>query len=98
MTARIRSVDPRVYQAGVLAGLLIYGGVALAFDITPARAALLLGTALATQLTCSRLWRLHSTDYRSALISGLSLCLLLRTADAAAAAAGWRSAASSSCE
>jgi len=37
------------------------------------------GTALVTQYVCSRVWRLPAFDPRSALISGLSLCLLLRT-------------------
>ena len=81
MTPRPGFIDPRLYQATVLAGLLIYGGLALGFDITASRAALLLGAALATQLACSRLTRLPSTDYRSALISALSLCLLFRTGD-----------------
>jgi Na+-transporting NADH:ubiquinone oxidoreductase subunit NqrB len=39
----------------------------------------MLGTALLTQFACTRLWRLPAFDPRSALISGLSLCLLLRT-------------------
>src|SRR5262249_54981118 len=34
---------------------------------------------LLTQLVCTRLWKLERLDFRSALISGLSLCLLLRT-------------------
>src|SRR6185436_14694879 len=32
-----------------------------------------------TQAVCTRLWHLPAFDPRSALISGLSLCLLLRT-------------------
>jgi Na+-transporting NADH:ubiquinone oxidoreductase subunit NqrB len=38
-----------------------------------------LAVALATQLACTRLWNLPAFDPRSALISGLSLCLLLRS-------------------
>jgi Na+-transporting NADH:ubiquinone oxidoreductase subunit NqrB len=74
-------VDPRLYQIGVLASLLIYGIGWLQFDITPARAALLLATALATQWGCGRLLGgpPFRSSARSALISGLSLCLLLRT-------------------
>ena len=72
-------LDPRFYQIAVLSGLLIYGLGCLHFDITPDRAALLLGTALLTQYLCTRLWRLPKYDPKSALISGLSLCLLLRT-------------------
>lgn len=71
--------DPRLYQILVLAALLVYGIVQLDFDVTLPRAALLLGTALLTQAACTRLWKLPAFDPRSALISGLSLCLLLRT-------------------
>jgi Na+-transporting NADH:ubiquinone oxidoreductase subunit NqrB len=71
--------DPRLYQILVLASLLVYGIVQLDFDVTLPRAALLLGTALLTQAACTRLWRLPAFDPKSALISGLSLCLLLRT-------------------
>jgi Na+-transporting NADH:ubiquinone oxidoreductase subunit NqrB len=73
--------DPRLYQIGTLASLLIYGIGWLDFDITPGRVVLLLTTVLATQWIGDRLvggppLRLSA---RSALISGLSLCLLLRT-------------------
>jgi Na+-transporting NADH:ubiquinone oxidoreductase subunit NqrB len=76
---RGRLRDPRLYQILVLASLLVYGVAALDFEITVPRAALLLGTALLTQFAGSRLWRLPAFDPKSALISGLSLCLLLRT-------------------
>jgi len=82
------SLDPRYYQIAVLSGLLIYGLGWLHFEITPGRAGLLLGTALLTQAVCTRLWRLPRFDARSALISGLSLCLLLRTPFAAVAVLG----------
>ena len=72
-------LDPRFYQIAVLSGLLIYGLGWLHFDITPDRAALLLSTALLTQYVCTKLWGLPKFDPKSALISGLSLCLLLRT-------------------
>jgi enediyne biosynthesis protein E5 len=73
--------DPRLYQIGTLASLLVYGIGWLEFDITPARAVLLLATALATQWVCGRLFGgpPFRSGARSALISGLSLCLLLRT-------------------
>lgn len=70
--------DPRHYQILVLAMLLIFGISRLDFEIRPGRAALILGVCLGTQLLGSRLTR-RSFDPRSALISGLSLCLLLRT-------------------
>ena len=74
-----RRLDPRFYQIAVLSGLLIYGLGWLHFDITPDRAALLLSTALLTQYVCTKLWGLPKFDPKSALISGVSLCLLLRT-------------------
>jgi Na+-transporting NADH:ubiquinone oxidoreductase subunit NqrB len=71
--------DPRLYQILVLSSLLIYGVTRLDLEIHPARALLILGTVLLTQWACTRLWRLPAFDPRSALISGLSLCLLMRT-------------------
>ena len=71
--------DPRLYQIAVLSGLLVYGMAWLDFEITVARAALLLATVLATQALCDRLDGPRPPNFKSALISGLSLCLLLRT-------------------
>ena len=84
--------DPRLYQIGTLAALLVYGIGWLDFDMTVSRAALLVTTALATQWICDRAAGSQSpfrSSARSALISALSLCLLLRTnrADLAALAA-----------
>jgi enediyne biosynthesis protein E5 len=73
--------DPRLYQIGTLASLLVYGMGWLDFDITPDRVVLLLTTVLATQWIGDRVLGGPSfrQSMRSALISGLSLCLLLRT-------------------
>jgi enediyne biosynthesis protein E5 len=71
--------DPRLYQIGTLAALLVYGIGWLDFEITVPRALLLLLTVLVTQTICDRLSRQRSINFKSALISGLSLCLLLRT-------------------
>jgi len=73
--------DPRLYQICTLASLLVYGMGSLDFDITPPRVALLLATVLVTQFFCDRLvgGPPFLLSARSALISGLSLCLLLRT-------------------
>jgi enediyne biosynthesis protein E5 len=74
--------DPRLYQIGTLASLLVYGMGWLDFDITLDRVVLLLATVLATQWICDRLAggpAPFGSSARSALISGLSLCLLLRT-------------------
>jgi len=84
--------DPRHYQIATLSLLLAYGLLFLDFDFGGRRVALILCTTLCTQALCSRLWRLPRFDPKSALISGLSLSLLLRSnlpevAVAAAAAA-----------
>ena len=74
--------DPRLYQIGTLAALLVYGMGWLDFEITPVRAALILATAVATQKVCDRLSGSRvpfASSSRSALISGLSLCLLVRS-------------------
>ena len=71
--------DPRVYQIAVLVGLFGYGVVWLDFAVSGAQTVVILATVLLTQALCSRLWQLPTYDPRSALISGLSLCLLLRT-------------------
>ena len=81
--------DPRVYQTAILFGLLVYGRLALEFDITAGRTAVLVVSALAAQWVGTRLSRLPRFDPLSALISAFSLTLLLRTSDwwlAAAAA------------
>ena len=70
--------DPRLYQIAVLASLLVYGMAGLDFAISVPRAALLLLTVVATQAVGDRLAG-RPANVRSALISGLSLCLLLRT-------------------
>jgi Na+-transporting NADH:ubiquinone oxidoreductase subunit NqrB len=70
--------DPRLYQIAMLASLLVYGMTCLDFDITAGRACLLLATVLATQAAGDWLER-RPVNVRSALISGISLCLLLRT-------------------
>src|SRR5438094_870497 len=76
--------DPRLYQIAVLASLLAYGIVWLDFGITLGQVGLLLGTVILTQAFCDYLTARNSgrqtaINVRSALISGLSLCLLLRT-------------------
>lgn len=70
--------DPRLYQIATLAGLLAYGIWWLDLDVQLPTAVAIIAGALATQLACARLAGC-GFDPRSALISGLSLCLLLRT-------------------
>jgi len=74
-----RRWDPRLYQIATLAGLLGYGIWWLDLEVQPQTVAAILSSALATQLACTRLTGRARFDPRSALISGLSLCLLLRT-------------------
>jgi enediyne biosynthesis protein E5 len=71
--------DPRLYQITVLGGLLVYGFTALDFDIGAGQILGTLACVLAAQWVFSTGARLGRVDRRSALISGLSLCLLLRT-------------------
>jgi Na+-transporting NADH:ubiquinone oxidoreductase subunit NqrB len=73
-----RRADPRPYQIAALAGLLAYGWLVLDLDITKTRALLILGVALGSQAAWSGLLGLRF-EPRSALISGLSLCLLFRS-------------------
>ena len=80
-----RHTDPRIYQIAALCGLMTYGIVWLGFGVTWERAAIVISTCLATQYVCTRFWRLPRFDPRSALISGLSLSLLLRTGSPALA-------------
>jgi enediyne biosynthesis protein E5 len=92
--APLRIRDARLWQIASLACLLAYGTAFLGFDVTAGRALLIVGTALATQAVGTAFARLRAYDPWSALISSLSLCLLLRTnsplvaAFAAAAAIG----------
>ncbi len=81
-------LDPRLYQIGALAGLLAYGLCGLDLEVRPGYAALILAAVLAAQHVGTRLAGLPAFDPRSALISGLSLCLLLRASSPLIAVAG----------
>jgi enediyne biosynthesis protein E5 len=83
--ARPRAVDPRLYQIAVLGSLLAYGLLALDLEVWPLQAAVMLATVLGTQAVLAVLAGRPRLDLESALISGLSLCLLLRTNDLALA-------------
>src|SRR5687767_2281160 len=76
---RVRKLDPRWYQIACLSSLLVYGFFALSFEITVPQAALSLAVVLATQYACTKIFKLPFFEPKSALISGLSLCLLFRT-------------------
>ncbi len=76
-----RPWDPRLYQIATLGFLLVYGIYGLDLEVRPDQAAAMLAAVLLTQYVGGRLTTPPAArfDPRSALISGLSLCLLLRT-------------------
>jgi Na+-transporting NADH:ubiquinone oxidoreductase subunit NqrB len=73
--------DPRHFQIAMLASLLAYGQLALGFDLRLELelALAITTTALAAQALLGRWVDRTRFEPRSALISALSLCLLLRT-------------------
>jgi enediyne biosynthesis protein E5 len=80
MSGRLALVaaDPRHFQILALAVLLTFNLGWIDFGALPLNSALAIGSALATQAFCSRLFGLPRIDLRSPLITGLSLALLLR--------------------
>lgn len=70
--------DARLYQISFLGALLLAGVFLRDFSVQPAQIALAFAAALLTQVACLRAWRLQGVGYRSALITALSLSLLLR--------------------
>lgn len=78
--------DPRHYQIAVLASLLAWGLLGLDLEVRPGVAATIVVTALAAQWLGGRAVGLPRFEPRSALISALSLTLLLRTVSPAVAA------------
>ena len=79
--------DPRLYQIVSLGTLLTYGLAWLHFEVSFLQIVVTIGAALLAQYTATRLVGLPTFDPKSALISSLSLCLLLRTNDLAVSAA-----------
>jgi enediyne biosynthesis protein E5 len=70
--------DARYFQIVALSSLLAVNFVWIDFGTKPLYSVLAIGSALLTQIICSRISRLPKIDLRSALITGLSLSLLLR--------------------
>jgi enediyne biosynthesis protein E5 len=70
--------DARHFQIAALSLLLAVNFIWIDFGAKPLDSALAIVSALATQAVCSRLFGLPRVDLRSALITGLSLSLLLR--------------------
>jgi enediyne biosynthesis protein E5 len=75
-------VDARYFQIAALSTLLAISFVRIDFGAKPIHSALAIASALLAQIVCSRLFGRPHADLKSALITGLSLSLLLR-ADAA---------------
>jgi Na+-transporting NADH:ubiquinone oxidoreductase subunit NqrB len=72
--------DARHGQIATLGTLLVYGMARLGFDITVAQALVTVGCALAAQIVAEQAAGARAPGgLKSALISALSLCLLLRT-------------------
>lgn len=74
-------LDPRYFQVAVLGSLLLYGVFILDFGIRWQNALTILVCAQLLQFSCGRLAGLPRFDPLSALITSLSLTLLLRTDD-----------------
>lgn len=71
--------DPRPFQIAALALLVGMGVWRLGFELRLPIVAAIAVTALVTQWLCCRYWARIPFEYKSALISALSLTLLLRT-------------------
>jgi len=79
MDIKNRPLDPRYYQIAVLSSLVAFGVVALDFGILWQNVLAIVATALAVQLAGTKLAGLPRFDPLSAVITSLSLTLLLRT-------------------
>ena len=82
----MKRIDPRFYQITVLTALLTFGLTQLQFEVGLVQIAATLAAALTTQAVAARLVGLRDPALPTAAISGLGLCLLLRTASPAWAA------------
>lgn len=76
----VRSSDARHFQMSSQFVILMSGILFFEFQVRPPIALTFVGAALAAQALFSQIFR-TPFDYRSALITGLSLSLLLRTGD-----------------
>lgn len=75
----MKKSDSRIYQIACLLTFLLYGIFALHFDIGLAQILTIIIFALSTQAILLRYFVVPVHSYKSALISSLSLCLLLRS-------------------
>jgi Na+-translocating ferredoxin:NAD+ oxidoreductase RnfD subunit len=72
--------DARHWQIAALGTLVLYSFIYLDFGATPLLTLIALTFVLSTQWACAKLWQ-RPFEWRSGLITGLSLSLLLRTGD-----------------
>lgn len=79
MNTRFTALDPRYFQIAVLGSLLAFGVFVLDFGIHGYNAIAILLTAQCVQFAGTRLAGLDRFDPLSAIITALSLTLLLRT-------------------
>lgn len=80
----IQNLDPRYFQITVLSILLFYGVMFLGFEITIERCLFFISSTLLWQWVfttfVNKYKKIHiNQDFKSALISSLSMCLLVRT-------------------
>jgi hypothetical protein len=80
-------IDPRWWQIASLTGLLLWGVTVLRFDVAALTIFAIFAMALGTQWICSRLAKI-AFEWKSAAISALSLCLLMRSNSLVLLAAG----------
>ncbi|HRK07644.1 MAG TPA: RnfABCDGE type electron transport complex subunit D [Pseudobdellovibrionaceae bacterium] len=74
--------DARTYQIAMLGSFVILGFFVLGFEFSPLQVFLTITAGLGTQLIAEMLWakkRWSEIEWRSALITTFSLCLLLRS-------------------
>jgi Na+-translocating ferredoxin:NAD+ oxidoreductase RnfD subunit len=74
------SADARHWQIAALGTLVLYSFIYLDFGAKPLLSLVALVSVLLTQWACAKIWR-RPFEWRSGLITGLSLSLLLRTGD-----------------
>ena len=72
--------DARHWQIAALGTLVLYSFIYLDFGAKPLLTLVALASVMLTQFACARAWR-RPFEWRSGLITGLSLSLLLRTGD-----------------
>ena len=79
--APVRRFDPRWWQICCLGSLLTYGLLRLNFGTPVVQVIATIGTAMATQWVFTRVLRIPTFEWKSALISGFGLCFLFRAND-----------------